>query len=488
MNQPSLYQVNTRVWLTALSQQLQRTATLDDIPDETLNQWSQYGFQWIWLLSVWETGPAGRAISRSNPCWRHEFEQTLPDLREEDIGGSGFAIRQYMVSGEIGGEEALKRFRKRLSQLGIKLMLDFVPNHMAPDHPWVDEYPDFFISGTENDLLAFPENYMSVAGSHGSRVFAHGRDPYFPGWPDTLQLNYSNPELQMAMRQELLRMATLCDGVRCDMAMLLLPGVFERVWNRRMEPFWPETIREVKNRFPGFIFMGEVYWDLEWEMQQQGFDYTYDKRLYDRLRALDATPVRLHLLAGIDFQSKLTRFLENHDEQRIASVLPWDVHQAAAIITYLVPGMKLFHMGQMQGWQKKISPHLIRGPEEPADLTVQSFYERLLACLRKSALREGEWKLLSCEEAWEGNPTHQNYIAFWWKTSETIILIVVNYASYRGQCLVQLPGRDSSRHSWHIVDQTSETNKSDDTIDLRHTGLYIDSHAWGYNMFEIRVG
>jgi|SRR5271157_2601003 len=88
---PSLYQINTRVWLTTLSQRLTRAATLDDIPHAELDRLAEMGFDWVWFLSVWRTGSAGQQVSRTNPEWRREFEATLPDLREEDIAGSGFA-------------------------------------------------------------------------------------------------------------------------------------------------------------------------------------------------------------------------------------------------------------------------------------------------------------------------------------------------------------------------------------------------------------
>ena len=150
-------------------------------------------------------------------------------------------------------------------------------------------------------------------------MLAYGRDPYFEGWPDTLQLNYGNPELQHAMVGELTRIAGQCDGVRCDMAMLVLPDVFESTWGIRAELFWPKAIDAVRREYPAFLFMAEVYWDREWTMQQQGFDYTYDKRLYDRLREGHARPVRDHLRAGLDYQNKMARFLENHDEPRAAA-------------------------------------------------------------------------------------------------------------------------------------------------------------------------
>ena len=190
-------------------------------------------------------------------------------------------------------------------------------------------------------------------------MLAHGRDPYFPGWPDTLQLNYGNPATQEAMIAELVKIAGQCDGVRCDMAMLVLPDVFERTWNIQAQPFWPRATERVRERAPGFCFMAEVYWDLEWTLQQQGFDYTYDKRLYDRLRDGHARPVREHFHAGLDYQNKMARFLENHDEPRAAATFPADVHQAAAVITFLSPGLRFFHQGQFEGRRKRISPHLV---------------------------------------------------------------------------------------------------------------------------------
>ena len=190
---PSLYQINTRVCLTELSQTLGRTATLDDIPDAELDRLAGLGLDWVWFLSVWQTGLAGQRISRTNPEWRREFQETLPDLREEDIVGSGFAITGYTVHAGLGGDAALARLRERLRTRGLRLLLDFVPNHTGLDHPWVEEHPEYYVQGTEADLVSAPQNYIRITGTRGDRIFAHGRDPYFPGWPDTLQLNYGNP-------------------------------------------------------------------------------------------------------------------------------------------------------------------------------------------------------------------------------------------------------------------------------------------------------
>jgi hypothetical protein len=481
---PSLYQINTRVWLTQLSESLGRTATLDDVPDEELDRLAAMGFDWIWLLSVWRTGVVAQQISRTNREWRHEFQETLPDLREQDIAGSGFAITGYTVHPGLGGDAALARIRERLRNRGLRLMLDFVPNHTAPDHPWVQEHPEFYVGGTESDLAQAPQNYTRITMRQGDRVMAFGRDPYFAGWPDTLQLDYSNPATQSAMRGELLRIAGQCDGVRCDMAMLVLPDVFERTWGRRAPLFWPETTRAVRERNSGFCFMAEVYWDLEWTMQQQGFDYAYDKRLYDRLREGHARPVREHLHAGLDYQDKLARFLENHDEPRAAATFPPRMREAAAIVSYLSPALRFFHQGQFEGRRKRISPHLVRAPIEPVDDSVLRFYDRLLAALRSTTVRDGEWRLLECTPAWEGNWTSDCFLAWLWmgKTGERR-LVAVNYSGNQSQCYVRLPALGAGGARFSDVMGPSSFDRSGHDLDAR--GLYLDMTPWGYHVFDV---
>ena len=265
---PALFQVNTRVRLSELSATLGHRATLDDIPDAELDRLAHDGFDFVWFLGVWQTGEAARKVSASNPEWLSEFRRALPDFRESDVSGSPFAVRDYHVHKDFGGDEALARLRKRLSQRAMRLVLDFVPNHVAPDHRWVTEHPEFFIEGSKEKLAAEPQNYRRF----GERLLAYGRDPYFAGWPDTLQLNYGNPALQEALLGELRRIAKQCDGVRCDMAMLVLPEVFQRTWGIATAPFWPRVTAAVRAQVPGFLFIAEVYWDLEWTLQQQGFD------------------------------------------------------------------------------------------------------------------------------------------------------------------------------------------------------------------------
>jgi hypothetical protein len=485
---PSLYQVNTRVWLTWLSETLGRPATLDDIPDSDLDRLANMGFDWIWLLSVWLTGKAAQKVSRQNRQWRAEFRETLPDLRETDIAGSGFAVMGYQVHPALGGDAALARLRKRLQKRGLKLMLDFVPNHMAPDHPWVKKHPAYFVSGTPDDLERSPQNYTRVKSKQGDLILAYGRDPYFSGWPDTLQLDYSNPALQDAMIRELEKIAVQCDGVRCDMAMLVLPEVFERTWGRRPEPFWPKAIKNVREHAPDFCFMAEVYWDMEWVMQQQGFDYAYDKRLYDRLCEGHGPPVREHLHAALDYQARLARFLENHDEPRAAATFDPIVHRAAAVTTYFAPGLRFFHQGQFEGRKKRISPHLVRAPRESVDKEIQDFYERLLAVLGKPVVKSGEWQWLAGQPAWEGNGSWDAFIAHSWKgPAGERMLIAVNYAPHPSQCYLTLPFPEIVNGSVRLEDSLSPACYVREGNELLERGLYLDLQPWSYHVFNIEV-
>ena len=486
MRYPTLYQINTRVWLKELSQKLDRPTTLNDIPDAELDRLARMGFDWVWFLSVWQTGPAGQWVSRNNPEWRKEFEETLPELREEDISGSGFAITGYTVHENLGGDAALARLRERLRKRGLRLMLDFVPNHTGLDHSWVEDHPEYYIRGTELDLARSPRDYTWINRKQGDLLLAHGRDPYFAGWPDTLQLNYGDPATQEAMISELIRIAGQCDGVRCDMAMLVLPDVFERTWGITSQPFWPKATRIVRERAQDFCFMAEVYWDLEWTLQQQGFDYTYDKRLYDRLCEGHARPVREHLRADPDYQSKLARFLENHDEPRTAVTFSPRVHQAAAIVTFLAPGLRFFHEGQFQGRCKRISPHLCRRPDEPVDRQLEQFYDRLLAVLRHPAVRDGRWELLECQPAWEGNWTCDCFLSFAWQgEAGERLLVTVNYAPNESQCYVRLPFADLGNRPWRLRDLIGDATYDREVSDLESRGLFLDLAPWQASVFSM---
>jgi hypothetical protein len=437
---------------------------------------------------VWQTGEAGRQVSLTQPEWQHEYRERLPDFAPADVCGSPFAVREYVVHRDFGGPPALAGLRKPLADRGLQLMLDFVGNHTALDHPWARGHPEFYVEGTAADLAREPHNYRSVDTGRGPRILAHGRDPYFPGWPDTLQLDYRRQDLREAMVQELQTIAAQCDGMRCDMAMLLQPDVVQRTWGGPplAESFWRAAIARVRERRPGFVFMAEAYWDLEWALQQEGFDYTYDKRLYDRLRAQDAAAVHPHLLAAGDYQRASARFLENHDEPRAAAVFPKPVHQSAAVIAHLVPGLRFVHDGQREGRWLRTSNHLRRRVPEPVDRDMEAFYTRLFACMRRPEARQGAWQLLERRPAWEGNPTWEDFIAFTWTSPTGRLLVAVNYGPSQGQCYLPLPWTDLAGRRFLLLDlMNPAVTYERDGGDLAGRGLYLDLPAWGHHVLAL---
>jgi len=494
---PSLLQINTRARLSEHAQALGRAATLDDIPDADLDHIAADGFDWVWLLGVWQTGDAARAVSLSQPEWQAEYRHVLINYTPADVAGSPFAVREYVVHRDFGGPAALARLRQRLDKRGVRLMLDFVPNHTAPDHPWVRQHPEFYVHGTADDRNREPQNYVAVETAYGPSVLAHGRDPYFPGWPDTLQLNYRHRGLREAMAHTLEDIAQQCDGVRCDMAMLVLPDVIQRTWGERARPadgsapvdapFWPEAIARVRRRRPDFVFMAEAYWDLEWTLQQQGFDYTYDKRLYDRLAEQHAAAVAGHLHADAEYQRRSARFIENHDEPRAAATFPPAVHPAAAVVALLVPGLSFVHEGQTTGRRLRTSNHLRRRAPEPVDRELETFYERLQGVMRRRVAREGDWRLADVAPAWDGNHTAEQFVAFTWQRDNERLLIAVNYAPRAGQCWVRPAfGSELERTPVVLRDLLDPTVRYErNGTDLAGKGLYLDVPAWRAHVFDV---
>ena len=484
---PMLYQINTRVLMRGISGVLGRPAGFDDVPDEALVALKALGVDWVWFLGVWQTGTAGRTISQTNPAWQEGFRQALPDLAPDDVCGSPFAIAGYTAEAAFGGDAALARLRARVNQTGLRLMLDVVPNHMALDHPWVSAQPALFIQGTEADLADVPDNWVKL--EHG--IFAHGRDPYFPGWPDTVQLDYANRETQTAMAQTLLSVADACDGVRCDMAMLLLPDVFERTWSaslagRTVAPFWPDATRAVRAAHPGFLFMAEVYWGLEHRLIEDGFDLSYDKALYDALHDGDAGRVRSLLAVDPAAQAHLARFLENHDEARAAAAFDWPRHQAAAVLAFAAPGLRFLHQGQLEGLRVHIPIHLDRGPDEPVDEAVLAFYRHLLPILDEPVFRQGRYEPLPPSPAWDGNPSHQRFVAaLWHDANGPAFLLAVNYGPDRGQCRLHAHLADGPVT---LTDRMDTERYVRDGAEIASGGLYLDLPPWGFNLFSIGNG
>jgi hypothetical protein len=483
---PSIFEINTWVWLSQLSTGRGQTTDLSSVPSREWDRLAALGVDAVWLMGVWERSPAGIAIANRNEHLLADFRRALPDFTFADNVGSPYCVRRYEAAPQLGGREGLARARRELAMRGLRLVLDFVPNHVAPDHPWVTEHPRYFIQGTADEARQDPGAFVTTS----TGIFACGRDPYFPAWPDVLQLNAFDVGLRAAAVETVSDIADQCDAVRCDMAMLLLNAVFARTWGQRAgaapaTEYWTEVIPTVKRTYPDFLFIAEAYWDLEWALQQLGFDLCYDKRLYDRLEHERADSIRAHLTAPLDYQSKLVRFIENHDEPRAASAFPAAKARSAAVVASTLPGARLFHDGQFEGRRTRLPVFLSRQPIESFDLSLRSFYTALLAVVTSPALRDGEWKPCTLS-GWPDNASYHNLVAWSWQHGESRYLIIVNLSEHAAQAHVRADLGSIAGATWQLRDAVSGHSYTRSGDELVAPGVFIDLGPWHSHVFEVR--
>ncbi|RDI34524.1 alpha-amylase family glycosyl hydrolase [Lentzea flaviverrucosa] len=476
-DRPVVYEVNTAVWLGELSRDAGRSVTLGDVPASAWNAVTPPGVDAVWLMGVWERSTTGLALANARTGLRASFKAALPDLRPQDVSGSPYCVRRYVVAEEFGGDDGLAQARAELAIRGVRLVLDFVPNHVAPDHPWVTNRPELFVRGDVDDYAENPERWLAI----GEHVFARGRDPFFPPWPDVVQLDAFSPALRAAATTTLAGIAARCDGIRCDMAMLMTNDVFARTWGREApeREFWPEIIDGLRDQHAETVLIAEAYWDMEWTLQQQGFAFCYDKRLYDRLVSRDVEGVRAHLRADIGYQAKLVRFLENQDEPRLAAVLPPDAAKAAAVVVATLPGATLWHEGQFEGRTVRPPVFLNRRPDEPPGHDLAAWYRHLLATVREHRLRDGEWFLLGTE-GWPDNQSHRSLLAWEWiEVGGSRHVVVVNFSDSPAQARIPL---DWQPRPWRFADLLGGEVFD---RDLTAEGLFVSLHPWGFHVLSV---
>jgi hypothetical protein len=273
--------------------------------------------------------------------------------------------------------------------------------------------------------------------------------------------------------------------------MLMMNDVFERTWGQRAgarpaADYWPTLIPAVRERHPGFRFMAEAYWDLEWALQQQGFDFCYDKKLYDRMEHADAESLNQHLLADLGYQHKLVRFLENHDEPRAAATFPPGRARTAAVAVLTLPGAKLLHEGQFEGRKVRLPVFLARRPAEAPDADLAAFYERLLRETDRDVFRRGRWRL--CERGgWPDNVSHLNILTWCWELEGERRLVVINFSDATSQAMVHPPWEDLRGRSWRLSDSLSGEAFERSGDDLAAHGLFVSLAPWRWHFLRVQA-
>lgn len=468
---PVMYEISARPFLYE-----QGLSSVAEISDKFLDSLAENGIDMIWMMGVWELGAIGLEIDQG-----HNYDDVLPGWTKDDVIGSPYAIVKYVVNPSVGTMDDLANFRSRAAARGMKLMTDFVPNHTAIDGDWAGN-PDlahYFIRQPEGEDPN-PERYMDNG-------FAFGRDPYSGAWIDTAQLNYWDPDARAAFKEALLTVASVSDAIRCDMAMLDLTDIFGSTWGHELDgwgysrpdrEFWDEAISAVKAAHPDVIFLAEAYWDTEPQLHANGFDYCYDKTLYDRLYSGDLEGIRSHIAgAGQGYLSKLAHFVENHDEPRAMAEFGSAARaNAAAAISFTIPGMHFHHHGQWVGKAAKLDVHLRRSSDEPINDEVVDFYARLLPVTGHPVFTAGTWNWIDVKDddsAWR-------LMAWRWDLDNEKRLVVVNYSDATGAGRAVLPNISSGTITELLTGEEYER----DPAEIQDAGLLVVVDAWSAQIFK----
>jgi hypothetical protein len=464
---PHLYEINVWPWLESLSDQLDRRVTLGTVPISEWHRLAARGIDAIYLMGMWRRSKIGRLLARTEPALVHTYDQAAPGWHIEDVVGSAFSIAAYEPDPRVGGWEEVDAVRDILNASGIRLIVDFIPNHLGFDHPWVTAHPERFVSVDQPTFAQSPSSYRAIElPGGGARIIACARDPYFPVWTDVAQLNYFNPDTRAAMVDALATVARHADGVRCDMAMLVLSDVFARTWGAIAAGTAPATEfwSEARTAVPDCLLLAEVYWDLEWRLQALGFDFTYDKRLYDRLRHGASDEVRGHLRAEPGYQEKSARFVENHDEARSVTAFG-DRAEAAAVVVSTVPGLRFYYDGQFEGLRIHAPVQLGRVDSEPADPVVVERYDRLLQINDAAVFHDGDWFLCDTDSA--------DLIAWRWRFGAERRLIVVSLGRATAEGRVDVAGDLPGGETFIFEDLLNRVTYERSRRELEAAGLFV---------------
>lgn len=423
-----IYEINTIIWLNELSERYDKKIDLINIPESEIKNIADHHFNYIWLMGVWQRSPLGILINKQDHKFIDSLAGLVPDFNvDKDLVGSAYSIKDYAVSERLGGIKGLIQFRQVLKSYNIKLILDFVPNHTAIDHAWAIEHPEYYVLANETEYSKNPNHYKQI----NNHYIALGRDPNYEPWSDVLQLNAFSDDLRQAVISTINYIANLCDGIRCDMANLLLNNIFLSTWGylnigEAADEYWQVVISSLKATKPEFVFIAESYWQTENNLISLGFDYCYYKDFYDQLVANDLVGLRQSLSQPISQQAKGVYFLENHDEPRAVACLDAKYLKMDIVLLLTTPGAKLIYLHQMEGYKVKVPVQLGRNVKELADKQLANFYTKILNIVADNMTDVNHsWQLVSTNL-----DEDSRVLAYTIKNNNdnTISLVVINWA------------------------------------------------------------
>ncbi|MBN2346749.1 MAG: alpha-amylase [Candidatus Aminicenantes bacterium] len=450
---------SVHVWLDQLGKKYGRPlATLDQVPDEELDQLARRGFSGLWLIGVWERSPASRRIKQrsGNP----------------EAMGSAYSLYRYEIASELGGEAALENLKDRAWARGIRLASDMVPNHMGIDSPWVVEHPDWFIALDRppfpsyrfegEDLSSDPrvgiyleDHYYDRSDaavvfkwidrrSGRERFIYHGNDGTRMPWNDTAQLNYLRADVREAVVRTIMDVARMFPIIRFDAAMTLARRHFQRLWfpppggggdipSRagqgmsqerfdRLMPweFWREVVDRVSRERPDTLLLAEAFWLMEsYFVRTLGMHRVYNSAFMNFLKTEGNADFRLSLKNALEFNPEILRrfvnFMNNPDEETAVEQFGGgDKYFAACTLLATLPGLPMFGHGQVEGFREKYGMEYRRAYlDERADEGLLRRHERqIFPLLRRRALFAGVDDFLLYDFYLPGGTVDENVIAF----------------------------------------------------------------------------
>jgi glycosidase len=484
---PHLYEINTWSWLEKLSARAGRLIKLTDVPDSEWDTFADLGFDIVWLMGVWRRGPESRRVALADPANVPQYDLALPGWKPDDVIGSPYAVAQYVPDPRIGTWDSLDAVREKLHARGMALFLDFVGNHTALDHPWTQEHPEFYVLGTPETVQKDPSSFRKIETPRGSFFIALGRDPYFPPWKDVAQLNHFSLQMRAAHLEDLRTIASHCDGVRCDMAMLQLNDIFQKTWSHLLgtaaapppKEFWTEARAAV----PGLILVAEAYWGTEQRLLDLGFSFAYDKSFYDSVRDVRMPDVRSQLAAPITYQSHLGRFLENHDEARFAAVFGKQRLVSAGTLMATLPSMRFYHQGELEGRKIHLPITLRIAADEPPDPTSAAFFAKILRITEADVFHNGEWNILPVTP--EGDATPDGLVVYEWRSQKSWKIVSVNLASCASQGRVHFGDQRLSAREYVFYDELNDVRYLRSADELRTPGLFVRREAFDAHLFDV---
>jgi len=428
---PKLYEINTRVWI----KQFGKNIKLSEIPNDYFKNLRQLGFSYIWLMGVWKT-PAENIKYALSPELIKRYKKCFPDWKPEDVIGSPYAIDSYQLNPLLGTFEDLIQLKEKVNQLGLKVILDFIPNHFGAHSSVVNNSTQLFLKGDEQLLKDDFSTYFRLE-TNENIILAHGRDPFFLAWSDTAQLNYFSAETRTFMTEQLLQLTNYCDGLRCDMAMLSMNNVFQNTWSgpitkfnleKPQTEFWTDAIKKVKKVKPNFILIAEVYWDLESELIDLGFDYAYYKHFLDMLINDDIPGIKHNLNSDLNYLKKLVFFLENHDEERAVKSLGIKKSIASSVIFLTLPGMKLLYNGQLDGKRIRCPVQIGKPSDDKGLKNLKDFYLKILPVINNETYQKGTFNLIQPNVYNKKDESYNNILVWYWQYYNVIRITIVNYS------------------------------------------------------------